>query len=60
MKAKEFRDKSKEELTKILDEKREKVRAMRFDIATKQVKNVRDIRKDKRDISRILTIINEK
>ena len=60
MKSKELRDKTKEELAKMLQEKRENTRTLRFDIATKQVKNTRDIRKDKRDIARILTIIKEK
>ena len=60
MKAKELREKTKEELVKMLEERREKVRALRFEIATKQVKNVRDMRKDKRDIAKIITIINEK
>ncbi len=60
MKTKELREKNKIELMKVLSEKRESVRKIRFDIATKQVKNTREIRKEKRDIARILTIINEK
>ncbi|HRZ95072.1 MAG TPA: 50S ribosomal protein L29 [Candidatus Moranbacteria bacterium] len=59
MKAKELRDKNIEELGKLLAEKRENLRKLRFDIATKQVKDNRQIRKEKKDISRILNIIKE-
>lgn len=58
MKVKELREKGIEELKKLLLEKRESARKVRFDIATKQVKNNRQIRNDKRDIARILTLIN--
>ncbi len=60
MKAKELREKGIEELKKVLREKQEAFRKLRFDISAKQVKNVRDLRNEKRDIARILTIINEK
>ena len=59
MKIKEIRDKNVEELKKILGEKREAVRKLRFDIAAKQVKNIREMRNNRRDISRILTILKE-
>jgi ribosomal protein L29 len=59
MKIKELRGKNIEELKKLLAEKRESVRKLRFDVATKQVKNTRQIRNDKRDVSRIETLINE-
>jgi len=58
-KIKELRGKNIEELKKLLAEKRESVRKLRFDVATKQVKNTRQIRNEKRDISRIETLINE-
>ena len=57
MKIKELRDKNKEELGKMLAEKRDKIRNVRFDIAAKQVKNNREIRNEKRDVARILTIL---
>lgn len=60
MKAKELKDKNGEELASLLFEKRENVRKVRFDISAKQVKNTRSLRKDKRDIARILTLINQK
>ena len=57
MHIKELREKNKEELKKLLDEKQKAVRKSRFDIAAKQVKNNRDLRKAKRDIARILTLL---
>lgn len=60
MQAKELREKNNEELKKILDEKREKARRFRFDIASKQVKNNRELRNEKRDIAKILTILANK
>jgi large subunit ribosomal protein L29 len=58
-KIKELREKSIEELKKLLTEKRESVRKLRFDISTKQVKNNRQLRNDKKDIAKILTLIKE-
>lgn len=64
MKVKETRQKirenSLEEAKKLLAEKLEKIRKFRFDIASKQVKNIREIRKEKKDVARILTLIKEK
>ncbi|MFA6047949.1 MAG: 50S ribosomal protein L29 [Parcubacteria group bacterium] len=60
MKVKELREKGIEELKKLLAEKREIVRKARFDMATKQVKNNRQKRNEKRDIARIITLIKEK
>jgi large subunit ribosomal protein L29 len=60
MKIKELREKNIEELKKMLLEKQEKTRKLRFDISTKQVKNNRELRNEKKDIARILTLINEK
>ena len=59
MKIKELREKNVEELKKLLAEKRELTRKLRFDIAAKQVKNLREMRNSKRDIARILTILKE-
>ncbi len=59
MKLKELRQKNKEELQKILADDREKLRQMRFDLAAGKVKNVREIRKARKEISQILTIIKE-
>lgn len=59
MKIKELREINSDQLKKMLAEKRESVRKLRFDIATKQVKNTKQIIKEKHDIARILTLINE-
>lgn len=55
-----MREKSDKELQKLLIELREKLRDFRFKVAAKQVKNHRDIRKVKKDIARILTILKER
>jgi large subunit ribosomal protein L29 len=60
MKTRELREKGIPELEKILAEKMESARKMRFDISTKQVKNNRQLRQDKKDIAKILTLINPK
>jgi len=59
MKIKELREKNTEELKKLLAEKREIVRKLRFDLASKQIKNNREIRSSRKDIAKILTLINE-
>ena len=59
MDVKEIREKNKQELKSILQEKREAVRKLRFDISSKQVKNHRDHRKIKKDIAKIITILKE-
>ncbi|MCD6528361.1 50S ribosomal protein L29 [bacterium] len=60
MKIKELRQKSKKELEKLLEEKREKLRSLRFDLVSGKVKNIREIRETKKDIARILTLLHEK
>ena len=57
MEIKELRQKSKEELGKLLKDIRERQRSLRFDLVTGKVKNVREIRQIKKDIARILTIL---
>jgi len=57
MKTKELQQKSKSELQKILSDDREKLRQLRFDLAAGKVKNVREVRKIKKDIARILTLL---
>jgi len=44
-------------LERNLAESRNKLAKMRFDISAKQIKNHREIRKVKKDIARILTIL---
>jgi len=57
---KELRQKSKEELGKLLKDIRERQGSLRFDLVTGKVKNVREIRQIKKDIARALTILKEK
>lgn len=58
MELKELKTKSVSELHKLLAEKREKLRELRFKDAAKQLKNVRELRVLKRDVARILTLLN--
>jgi len=60
MKAKELRQKTIEDLRKLERELRERLRGLRFDLASGKVKNVRELREVKKDIARILTVIREK
>ncbi len=59
-KTRELRLKQKEELNQLLSESQKKLRELRFNLASGKVKNVRTIRVLKKDIARILTILNEK
>jgi len=59
MKIAEIRKKSGLELEKLLGELRRKLRALRFDLVSGKVKNIREIRKIKKNIARILTILKE-
>ena len=60
MKTKELQQKSKSELQKILADSREKLRQLRFDLAAGKVKNVREVRKIKKDIAKVLTLLKQK
>jgi len=56
----ELRQKTKSELEKLLQDNQERLRSLRFDLVSGKVKNVREIRKIKKDIARILTLIKQK
>lgn len=56
----EFQQKTKEELQKLLLQEREKLRNLRFALELKKSKNVREIRKTKKNIARALTVLKEK
>jgi large subunit ribosomal protein L29 len=58
-KIREFLRMSKGELERVLAEKRERLRQLRFDLAAGKVKNVREIREIKKDIARILTLLRK-
>lgn len=60
MKFSELIQKSKKELQKILIEQKERLRSLRFDLVSGKVKNVKEIRWVKKNIARILTLINKK
>lgn len=60
MEFKELKIKSKNELHKILAESREKLRDLRFKDASKQLKNVREIRVVRNIIARVLMLLNKK
>jgi len=60
MKIKELQSKSEHELQKLLLEKREILRAIRFKVAQRQLKKIHDIKITKRDIARILTLLKIK
>lgn len=60
MEYKELKTKSENELQKLLAESRDKLRDLRFKDANKQLKNVREIRKVREMIARIMTLLNSK
>jgi large subunit ribosomal protein L29 len=60
MKIKELRDKSVEELNKLLLELCEKRRDFNFKIANKQLKNIRLVRDVRKDVARIRMTLAEK
>lgn len=57
---KEIKKKSAEDLVKLLSEKREEVRAFRFDIAGSAKKNVKASMLARKEIARILTEKNQR
>lgn len=59
MKIRELRRKSIKELEQNLNNLREKLRELRFNLAGGKVKNLKEIRQTKSDIAKILTILKE-
>lgn len=57
MKIQELRQKPRGELQKLLGSNQEKLRQLRFDLVSGKIKNVREIRKVKKEIARILTLL---
>lgn len=57
---KEYKAKSVEDLTKLLDEKRELVRAARFGKSGSSKKSVKEVSLAKKEIARILTEQNSR
>lgn len=58
MKIKEIKSKTNQDLSKILTEKREALRVFRFGTSGSKTKNVKEGRELKKDIARILTVLN--
>ena len=60
MKARELRELSDEELAKRLDESREELFRLRFQVATGALENTARLRLAKHDVARILTVQRER
>jgi len=60
MKAKELRQLSDKELHQKLVELRKKLAELRFNLSAGRLKNPHQIKETKKDIARILTILNER
>lgn len=60
MKAKDIREMAKEQLEKELNERKAELCQLRFDIGASQVKNYKKLSLLKKDIARMMTILNEK
>lgn len=60
MKLAELRQKSKEELEKILKEIRNNFCQLNFNLVSGKVKNVKAVRQTKKEIARILTLLKNK
>ncbi|HSN56074.1 MAG TPA: 50S ribosomal protein L29 [Candidatus Sulfomarinibacteraceae bacterium] len=60
IKAKTLRDRSSDELTKNLSDLEEQLFKLRFQKSTGQIENPVKIREVRRDIARVLTVINER
>lgn len=59
MKTKELNQKTKKELNDLLIESRRKLGQLRFDLASKKLKNIREVRGLRRDVARIITILKQ-
>lgn len=57
MKPRELRQKTELELKQMLGDSREKLRDLRFNLASGKVKNVGEIKELKKDVARILTLL---
>lgn len=59
MKTKELKNKKSDELLNLLIDSRKKLSELKLNLASGKVKNVKAIKMLKKDIARILTILNE-
>ena len=60
MKAKEIRERSDDELRKALSDLEEQLFKLRFQKSTGQIENPTKIREVRKDIARVLTVINDR
>ena len=60
MKLKEFRDLSTEDLTKQVEESHQELFNLLFRLSTKQLVNHREVRRVKRKIARLKTLLTER
>ena len=60
MKAKDIRERSDDELRKTLGDLEEQLFKLRFQKSTGQIENPIKIREVRKDIARVLTVINER
>ncbi len=60
MELSEIRKKSVSQLQKSLQDLREKLRDIRFRVTSNKLKNVGEVKETKKEIARILTVLNEK
>ena len=60
MEFKELQQKESKELHQLLAQYRDKLRELRFKDANKQLRDVVQVRKTKKQIARILTLLNQK
>ncbi len=59
MKKIDFKTKSEDELKKLLIEKREALSKFKFSISGSRTKNVKEGKNTRRDMARILTLLNK-
>ncbi len=57
---KDLKTKQKGDLEKIASELREKLRRLRFDLAAGKIKNVSEIKKIRKEVALIFTLLNQK
>ncbi len=60
MRAKEFRERTDDELKKSLGDLEEQLFKLRFQKSTGQIENPQKIREVRKDIARVLTVINQR
>lgn len=59
MKTAELRKRDKKELEKMAGDLRKKLSDLRFKFSSNKLKNVKEIKNSKKEIARILTLLNE-